>query len=123
MIIQSTNNLHLAAPKTRLAINANAGIGTFTLQNTDGFGSSWAIQIGETGHEQTEVLLLSGNPGAGTLGTTTVVSRFSHPADTPVYAIKYNQVVFERSTAGTAGTATPMTGGTITYQADSNVPI
>lgn len=121
MIIQSTNNLHLAAPKTRLAINANAGIGTFTLQNTDGFGSSWAIQIGETGHEQTEVLLLSGNPGAGTLGTTTVVSRFSHPADTPVYAIKYNQVVFERSTAGTAGTATPMTGGTITYQADSNV--
>lgn len=121
MIIQQENTLHLNVPTTRLAINSAAGIGTFTLQNTDGFGSSWAIQIGETGHEQTEVLILSGYPALGTLGTTTAVSRYEHPADTPVYAIKYNQVVFERSTGGTSGTASPMTDGTISYQADGTV--
>ena len=97
-----------------------AGTTVFRLRNTSGLGSSFAIQIGETGEEQTEVLLISGAPPAvGTLGTTTVASTFEHPADTPVYAIKYNQVVFERSTTGTAGTATPMTDGTITYQANA----
>ena len=121
MIIQQQNTLHLNVPTTRLAINSAAAIGTFTFQNTEGFGSSWAIQIGETGHEQTDVLILSGNPGSGTLGTTTAVSRFEHPADTPVYAIKYNQVVFERSTAGTTGTASPMTDGTVTYQAEGTI--
>lgn len=119
MIIQSLNNLQLDIPKTYLLETAAANIGTFKLRNTNGFGSSWAIQIGEVGEEQTEVLVLSGDPGAGTLGTTTAASRFEHPADTPVYAIKYDQVVFERSTDGTAGVATPLTDGTVTYQADS----
>ena len=96
-----------------------AGTTVFRLRNTSGFGSSWAVQIGETGEEQTEVLVLSGNPPAiGTLGTSTAASNFEHPSDTPVYAIKFDQVVFERSTTGTAGTATPMTNGTLTYQAD-----
>ena len=94
-----------------------AGTTIFRLRNTSGFGSSYAIQIGEVGEEQTEVLILSGNPPAtGTLGTTTAASGFEHPADTPVMAIRYNQIVWERSTTGTVGTATPMTDGTITYQ-------
>lgn len=119
MIIKATNNLHVDVPKTYLMNVEAAGTTVFRLRNTTGFGSSWAIQIGETGEEQTEVLLISGNPPAvGTLGTTTASSTFEHSTDTPVYAIKYNQVVFERSTAGTTGTATPMTNGTITYQAD-----
>ena len=118
MIIQQTNNLALNTPKTYLMNGYATGVGTFALRNTNGFGSSWAIQIGETGQEQSEVLLLSGDPGAGTLGTTTVVSRFEHPADTPVFATKYNQVVFYRSTTGTAGVATALTNGTITYQPD-----
>lgn len=120
MLIPSVNNLHITAPKTSLLATEVAGTTVFRLRNTAGFGSSWAVQIGETGEEQTEVLVLSGNPPAiGTLGTTTAASTFEHPADTPVYAIKFNQVVFERSTTGTAGTATPMTNGTVTYQADS----
>ena len=119
MIIQNRNTLHLSAPKTYLMNTEAAGTTVFRLRNTSGFGSSWAIQMGEVGEEQTEVLLLSGNPPAiGTLGTSTAASTFEHPSDTPVYAIKFNQVVFERSTAGTAGTASPMTNGTITYQAD-----
>lgn len=117
MIIQQENTLHKSVPKTYLQNTEVAGTTVFRLRNTAGFGSSWAIQIGETGEEQTEVLIISGNPpAAGTLGTTTASSTFEHPADTPVYAIRYNQIVWERSTSGTAGTATPMTDGTITYQ-------
>lgn len=118
MIIRVENLLHINAPKTYLMNTEVAGTTVFRLRNTNAFGSSWGVQIGEIGEEQTEVLVLSGNPGAGTLGTSTAVSRFEHPADTPVYGIKFNQVVFERSTTGTAGTATPMTDGTVTYQAD-----
>jgi len=119
MIIRAQNTLGEDSPKTYLMNTEVAGTTIFRLRNTNGFGSSWGVQIGNTGEEQTEVLILSGNPGAGTLGTTTAASRFEHPSDTPVYAIKYNQVVFERSTDGTTGTAAPMTDGTITYQADS----
>lgn len=119
MIIRVRNNLHEQAPKTYLLNTEAAGTTVFRVRNTNAFGSSWALQIGETGEEQTEVLILSGDPGAGTLGTSTVASRFEHPADTPVYAIKYNQVVFSRSTTGTSGTASALAGGTITYQADS----
>ena len=117
MIIQQDNLLHKDVPKTYLQNTEVAGTTIFRLRNTTGFGSSWAVQIGETGEEQTEILIISGNPpAAGTLGTTTVSSTFEHPADTPVYAIRYNQIVWERSTTGTAGTATAMTDGTITYQ-------
>lgn len=121
MLIQTRNLLEATVPKTFLLATEAAGTTVFRLRNTTGFGSSWAVQLGETGDEQTEVLVLNGQPpNSGTLGTTTAVSAFEHPADTPVYAIKFNQVVFERSTAGTAGTATPLTNGTVTYQADSN---
>lgn len=83
--------------------------------NTDGLENGWAVQIGETGQEQTEVVI-----GTNSNGTTITspATRYEHPADTPVYFIKYNQVVFERSTTGTSGTATPMSSGTITYQAN-----
>ena len=117
MIIRNENTLAVNAPKTYLMNTEAAGTTVFRLRNTEGFGSSWGIQIGETGQEQTEILILSGAPPAvGTLGTSTAASTFEHPADTPAYAIKYNQVVFERSTTGTTGTATPMTNGTVTYQ-------
>lgn len=82
--------------------------------------AGWAVQIGEVGQELTEVV--SGTaPNVGTLNVA--ATNYAHPADSPIYFIKYNQVVFEKSTAGTAGTATPITDGTITYQADSNFTI
>ena len=118
MIITQDNLLDKNVPLTYLSNLEVAGTTIFRLRNTNGLGSSWAIQIGATGQEQSEILVISGDPGAGTLGTTTAVSRYEHPADTPVFFIKYNQVVFERSDVGTAGTATPLTNGTITYQPD-----
>ena len=124
MIIRNPNTLHITAPKTYLMNTEVAGTTIFRLRNTEGFGSSWAVQIGEVGEEQTETLILSGAPpAAGTLGTTTASSGFEHPADTPIYGIKYNQVVFQRSTAGTSGTAVAMTNGTVTYQSNSEFTI
>lgn len=111
--IYTENSLQVNAPITYLTAIATAGTSVFPVKNINAFNASWAIQLGATGEAQTEILLLSSSTPSGTLGTTTANSRFDHPVDTPIYGIKYDQLVFERSTSGTAGTATPMTGGTI----------
>lgn len=118
MIIKSLNLLTETAPKTELSFGESA-TGTVRWKNPSGFGASWAIQFGETGEEKSEVRLLGTDTPAGTAGTLTANTDYDHPADTPIYGIKYDQVVFERSTTGTGGTATPMTNGTITIQPDS----
>ena len=116
MIIKSRNLLSETSQKSALSNNAAAAVTSIAVKNTTAMIDSWAIQVGETGEEQTEVLIGTVT-NVGTLGCT--ATDFEHPADTPVYFIKYNQVVFERSTTGTGGTATPMTSGTIEYQPDS----
>ena len=75
MIIRSRNLLAINSPKSYLSNSEVAGTTVFRIRNTSGFGSSYAVQIGETGEEQTEVLILSGSPG-GTVGTTTVPSLY-----------------------------------------------
>ena len=119
MLISSKNLLHENVPKTYLTSSGTAGSVIFNYANSAGFNQSWAIQIGEVGEENTEVKILSAATPHVTIGTSTAALTFNHPVDTPIYGIKYDQVVFERSTDGTAGTATPMTNGTVTYQADS----
>lgn len=116
-LIKTRNLLHENAPYTRLSFAESLGTTALRVENTSGLTTSWAIQIGEVGQEQTEVVI-----GTNTNGTsiTCGATAFDHPADTPVYFVKYNQVVFERSTTnGTSGTASPMTNGTITYQPDN----
>ena len=116
-LLQVNNLLHEVAPSTSSSFPEVAGTTTTRVDNTAGLTTGWGIQIGGIGQETTEILI--GTPATGTT-ITHPASAYAHPANTPVYFIKYNQVVFERSTTGTTGTATPMTNGTITYQADSN---
>lgn len=116
MIIPAVNNLTINAPKTYLSVAGSAGTSVFTFKNLNGFQSNWAIQLGETGEAQSEILLLSSGAVSGTLGTSTANTVYDHPADTPVYAIKYDKIVFERSTTGTSGIAAPITNGTIGIQ-------
>lgn len=125
MIIPSRNLLaeQQITPVTYLTNAEVAGTSVLRWANASGFSASWALQIGKTGEEQTEVVLLGASTPAGTAGTLTANTLYEHPANTPLYGIKFDQVVFERSTAGTAGTASPMTNGTITYQADKDVTI
>src|SRR3990167_3603578 len=120
MIIRSSNLLHVNVPKTYLSNPEVSGTTVLRWKNASGFQLSWGIQIGEAGNEQTEVAVLStGDPTNGTAGTITANTLYEHPSDTSLYAIKYNQVVFDRNTAGTTGgTSAVITGGTVTYQAD-----
>lgn len=114
MIVRAENQVLVeGAPKTYLSNLEAAGTNVLRLKNSAGIGSAWAIQIGEIGDETAEVRLLSGTP-SGTQGTVTAVTLFEHSADTPVYGIKWNQVVFKRSTTGTAGVASILTNGTVT---------
>src|SRR3990167_11552438 len=104
MIIRADNLLHLNAPKTYLSNAEVSGTNILRWKNPSGFQLSWAVQVGEVGQEQTEVVVLStGNPSGGTAGTITTNSLYEHRADTPIYAIKSNQVVLERNTGGTTG--------------------
>ncbi len=116
-LIRTRNLLHENVPFTRFYSTEEAGTNVIRVENTTALTNSWAVQLGETGHEQTEVVI-------GTVASGTEISlantSFPHPVDTPVYFIKYNQVVFERSTTnGTLGTASPIANGTVTYQPDS----
>lgn len=119
MIIKVTNNLDQSAPYTYLSFAETSGTSTLRVKNINSAQASWAIQLGTTGEEQSEVLVLGTATPSGTALTTTANTRFSHPSDTPLFFIKYDQVVFERSTSGTSGTATPITNGTLTITPDS----
>ena len=57
MIIKTTNNLTINAPRTYLTNPEVSGTNVIRWKNPNGFNASWAIQLGETGEEQTEVIL------------------------------------------------------------------
>lgn len=123
MVIKTINNLYETAPKTFLGYPESVGTSVIRWKSANGLGASWAVQIGEVGEAQSEIAILSSGAPSGTLGTLTANTAYSHSADTPIYGIKYNQIVFEKSSAGTAGTATPITDGTITIQPNSQYTI
>lgn len=112
MIIKTENNLTAIAPRTYLSQAVAAGNSIFPWKSPIG-NAQWAVQLGNTGEAQSEILLLTSSTPAGTAGTTSANSLYDHAADTPIFAIKYDQIVFERSTTGTAGTAAPISNGTV----------
>lgn len=115
MIIPAVNNLAEKAQKTYLSNPEVAGTTTIRVKNTTGLTAGWAIQLGETGEQFTEVILGTAS-NIGTVANTAL--SFPHPADTPVYFTKFDKVVFEKSATGTTGVATPLSSGTIGYQPD-----
>ncbi len=117
MMVRALNNLDTIAPFSYLSNGEASGAASLRVQNINNYYASWAVQVGKTGEEQSEILMLGAAAPSGTALTTTANTLYDHPADTPVYAIKYDQIVFERSTVGTAGTATPL--GTVTITPDS----
>ncbi len=118
-IIKALNNLDQVAPYSFLSNTEAIGAGTIRVKNINAFSASWAVQIGKTGEEQAEIKMLGTATPSGTALVLVGTTLYEHPTDTPIYSIKYDQIVFERSTSGTAGTATPITDGTITITPDS----
>jgi hypothetical protein len=106
MLLQTENLLsaQVGIPQTYVAVNLAAGGTALGVRNIAGFTNQYAVQLGKTGEELAEVLTISGAPSGTTINTAGTV-KYPHPNDTPLYQIKYNQVIFKRSTVGTAGTA------------------
>ncbi len=109
MRLTTQNNLALdpSTVYTYTDSNLSAGASTVPVKNINSFINQYAIQIGKTGEAETEIELINGAPSNNALvlqGTT----RFEHSVDMPVYQIVYDQVVWKRSTTGTAGAATPI---------------
>lgn len=95
------------------------GASTIPVRNVAGFSGSWAVQIGNTGQDKSEIVVLGTATPSGTAFVLTGTTRFDHPTDTPVIGVKWDQLVYKRSTSGTAGTAVAMTNGTVSITPDS----
>ena len=119
MLIKSKNRQQeIAQSKSYLVDAGTAGQTVFELKNTNGFEDDLVMQVGETGQERSEIFLINGTPGTA-FATAVTGAKYSHPADAPVYCYRYNQVVFMSSSTGTAGTAAPITNGTINVAPDA----
>lgn len=120
MIIKARNLLDQQASYSFLSNGEAAGGTALRVKNINSFAPSWAVQVGKTGEETTEIVKLGTATVSGTAINSIGTLRYSHPSDTPVYAIKYDQFIFKVSTSGTAGSATAITDGTVNITADSD---
>jgi len=104
-----------------LATNYSSGVGTLTLISDVGFADNDYLLLGEFGSETSEIVQINGAPAANvvTLGANT---EFAHAESTKVTILKYNNVIFYRTTdttfSGVAGNLLTASTG-IAIQADS----
>lgn len=119
MRIGINNSLADQAQYSYLTNTVSAGTTALPIRNINSFNANYAIQIGKTGEEQTEIKVLTSGAPSGTALATTANTTYEHPSDTQVFNIKFDQVIFLRSTTGTAGTATALSGGTVSITPDS----
>jgi hypothetical protein len=115
MLLSVENNLQSLPQVLNSFVTSNISSGgtTIPVRNLNGFTAQYAVQLGRTGEEQSEIVVINTPSGTAIpLYSGTLV--YSHNLDTPVYQIHYDQIVFERSTSGTAGTATALATVSIT---------
>lgn len=112
MIINLSNTLTQNQENQITYISTPGGVSAGGTQigakNIAGFKASWAVQLGQTGEEQAEILVLGTASPSGsvlTFGTspsnTAGTMLFNHAQDTPVYQIHYDQFILNRSITGT----------------------
>ncbi|MBU1092538.1 hypothetical protein KJ836_02635 [Patescibacteria group bacterium] len=116
MIIKVQNNQTINTQSSPLALSPAAAGTALTVKNISGFTDGWYAQVGENGGEKTEIKAISAAPSGSIVPVLALT--YTHPVDTPVYSIKYDQIVFKVSTAGTAGTAVAITDGTVSITPD-----
>lgn len=118
MIISVQNSLD-SNPTTQysyLSGNISAGGTALPLRNINPFSADSAVQIGKTGEAQSEIRVVSGAPATGTANVSAAIT-YDHSLDTPVFDIHFDQIIFLRSTSGTAGTASAI--GTVNITPNS----
>lgn len=119
MKVGINNNLADQAQYSYLTSTVNAGTTALPIRNINSFNANYAIQIGKTAEEQSEIKVITSVAPSGTALAVTANTTYEHPSDTQVFNIKFDQVIFLRSTIGTSGTATALTGGTVSITPDS----
>ena len=116
MIIRAKNLLTTYAQPTYLSNGESTGASTLRVRNIAGFNANYAVQVGATGENTAEIVLLGASAPSGTALSLTGTTLYNHATDTPVYPIKFDKVIFYISNGnGTAGTAVPISipSGTI----------
>lgn len=88
------------AEKTYLSADYQSGT-SLSVKNSDKFSDNDIIILGEPGQERTESTDLTATPPNVTTLTVAALS-FSHPKDTPVYKVGWDQVTVEKSTDGSS---------------------
>lgn len=119
MFIRVQNTQAGAAPKSNLSSAVQGSATSLPVKNINDFQANYYVQIGQTGEEQSEIVQVAGTPETNSIPSGT--TRFPHPMDTPVYAIKYDKILIKRSITGTAGTA--VTFGTATITPDQEFTV
>lgn len=94
--------------------NIVSGGTAIPVRNLNAFTANYAVQLGRTGEEQSEIVISATPSGTQLPIASGGTLKYNHNLDTPVYQIHYDQIVFERSTAGTSGTATALATVSIT---------
>ena len=118
-MILSVQNQLADLPETLnsfLLSNINSGGTALPVRNLNGFTANYAVQVGRTGEEQSEITVIS-TPSGTILPLNSGTLVYGHNLDTPVYQIHYDQIVFKRSTTGTTGSASVL--ATISITPDS----
>lgn len=115
MILSVDNNLDrlLSTLSSHTAANLSAGGTAIPVKNLNSFTAQYAVQIGKTGEEQSEIQIIT-TPSGTILPLNSGTLVYDHPLDTPVFQIHYDKIIFNRSTSGTAGTATALATVSIT---------
>lgn len=106
MILSVSNDLQ-GLPNVQysyVSANISSGGTTIPVRNINSFTNQYAVQIGKTGEETSEIVAI-GTPSGTNLPLASGTLRFDHALDTPIYNIHYDSIIFKRSTTGTAGTA------------------
>lgn len=115
MLLSVANNL--TTPETTLntflAAAGTAGGTSLSVKNINGFTAQYAAQIGQTGEEQSEIVIID-NPSGTAIPLYSGTAKYAHSIDTPIYQIHYDNIIFKRSTVGTAGTASAISTVAIT---------
>lgn len=103
MIVTAFNPELDQLEQTFLSQSYSLGVTSIEVKNNQRLNNNNRLLLGDMGLAQSEIVT-AGTPNAN--GTTLPITAvlFSHPANTPIYQLLFDQVKFYRSTTGINGT-------------------
>lgn len=93
-----------------LSTNYASAVSAVVVVNSASFTASDYVLIGEFGNETSEIVLVSTITSATHTLNLATTTKFSHPQDTKVQVVNYNQVRFYHTTTTTFSVTDPVTG-------------